>query len=217
MEGLPRQEEAGREGGSPASLDEFQVALLTGWAIKLVPHDAVPAVRQVYADLMHTAGDWLCPDDCEGHSRLAEAALHPKFRHGRCTRRVDALFHPDARVADSALAKKRAIHPPGVQRRVTVDEGEVFLFDFPPLHEQRQAACGILVLGRERESARFSVEPVDDADLTAIRDFVGEKTSQFVPEGGSHPRLAGVGLQKGRLVHHQEIVVLKNHSRRIRR
>lgn len=77
--------------------------------------------------------------------------------------------------------------------------------DLPPLHGETELAGGAGVFGDEHSAAGLAVESIDDGNLAAIGDFVGEKAAQAVPEGFHAAGGAGVDFEWGGFVHNDVV------------
>src|SRR3954468_9460514 len=89
--------------------------------------------------------------------------------------------------------------------RPTPDEGEIFLRDLLPLHEQTKPPGRRGILRDQDQAAGFTIEPIDDGNLAAIRDLKGEQLLQFAPERARVRRFRGMNEEKRRLVDDDEV------------
>ncbi len=201
------EQETLREFGRPAGLDELQIAALIR-TIDFVTHDGMPRVREVDADLVHAAGLGECADDAE-FAAVAGGEFHAfldfEARDRSDAIRVHGLFEIDFRVPDIALPEDRSIDRPFVLRRPAPDDRQVFLSDTPAFHLHAEESCRLIGLGDESEPAGFAIEPVDEGDLAAVDDLIGEQIPKSVPQRVCLPRFAWVGLEEWRLIDDEKL------------
>src|SRR5206468_4138522 len=86
---------------------------------------------------------------------------------------------------------------------------EIFLRDALLLHQQPKPPSGPGVLRYQHQPTRLPIEPVNDRNLTAVRDLEREHLFQLAPERPRTARLRRVNQKKGRLLDHQEILGLR--------
>ena len=123
---------------------------------------------------------------------------------------MNRLLEPDRRWRVNSLSGERRIDGFGIPFRPAPNDREIFLCDALLLHHQSQNAAPPAVLRHEHEPARFPVEPIDDRNLSAIRDLEREQMFQFAPECARSSRLGGMNEQKWRLLDDEEIIALRD-------
>lgn len=176
MKGVPREQQATRQGSRPARLDKFEVTALIR-PVDFISDNRKPAGLQMNADLMHSPGLGESTDQGKSltiRSRSLKAMYDFKTRRGETTRRMDSLFQPDPRFNVEPFAADRSVQLPGVQSWPSPDEGEVGFSDVVRLHLAAKRTGTFAGFSDQSQPARFPVESSDDRDLAAIDPFVGE-------------------------------------------
>lgn len=208
VESLPVEEEAGRETGRPAGLDEVEVTAFVG-AIELVPHDRMPGMGGVDADLVHASGERVTADQGESHAGLLfKATHHLETGEGFLAVGMNDLFDPHGRFGHVAFAQERSVDEELVAFRPSVHDGEVGFAELPAFHRLAQHAGGGLVFRDEDDPARLAVEPVDQGKMAAAGPFVGAEGLKTIEQGRRIPRNGRVHHQMRGLVHDEVILGL---------
>lgn len=97
--------------------------------------------------------------------------------------------------------------------RPAVDNGEIFLLNPPPLHGQTEVSRGRGIFRDQDKAACFTIEPVDDRNLSPIDEFKGEQFAEGRPEGRCAVGLARMYEKEGRLVDEEEIFRLGDNAK----
>jgi len=192
------------ERGRPAGANEFQVAFL-GWAIDFVADHRMSGMGRVDADLVGAAGEGFRLDERKRAEVVFEFLEDAKLGHRQRAARMDHSLEVDFGLQDLAPADDRGIDGESFRPWVAGEDREVGLPDFPLLHSDGGLACGGGGFGNEDHAARFAVETVDERNLAAVRDLVGEKFAQAVPQRLWPARLARVDQQAGGFVHGEQV------------
>jgi len=113
----------------------------------------------------------------EGNGKVVRQDIslqNTEIGEGGCAIGVNALFEMNPRGLHAALAEEWRIDRGVCPRGMTADEGEIGFFHIARGHGGGEETCGGGVFGDEHEAAGLAVQPVDDGDLPAIGNFVGE-------------------------------------------
>ena len=158
--------------------------------------------RQVDADLVGPPGDEVQLQERPQREALADAVSGGR----RAPVRHDG--HPRAVVRVAADGR---LDPPHGRRRCAGHEGQVGLLDPAGLELGHQGGLGAIVLGDHQQAAGVAVQAVHDAGAgdpgDAPVDGAGAP-QQGVDERAGGMAGAGVRDQAGRLVDHQQVLVL---------
>lgn len=170
----------------------------------------------MHPDLMRPASPRGRADDAEAITRgpVRKSLLDLEIGASWSARRMNGLLEPDHGRLVSALPGERRFHRLGIPFRPSPNNCEIFLCDPLRLHHQTKTAGRAGALRHEHQPARFPVEPIDDRNLSTIRDLEGEQMSQFAPECARSSRFARMNEQERRLLHHDEILALR-HDREV--
>lgn len=208
VEGLAVEEEAGREIGRPAGLDEVEVTALVG-SVELVPDDGMPGMGGMHADLVHASGERVAADQGESHAGLLfKPAHHLETGEGFLAVGMHDLFDPHGRFDHVAFAQERSVDEELFAVRPPMHDGEVGFAELPAFHRLAQHAGGGLVFRDEDDPARLAVEPVDQGKMAAAGALVGAEGLETIEQGRRIPRHGGVHHQVRRFVHDEVVLGL---------
>ena len=162
------------------------------------PHDAVPAA------VVTLRGRALTPaQHLEACPRGRAVGMH-------------RALEPDARGFLFAQAQQRRVHRERIPRGPAPNDGQIFLADASAHHVEGEPAGGGGGLGDEQQAAGLAVQTVDERDLAAVGDLVGEQGAQGVEERGGAAGPRRMDEQVRRLADHHPIGVL-GHDRNRKR
>src|SRR5450755_398168 len=172
----------------------------------------------MHPDLMRASSLRNRSDNAEAVvSRAAtESALGGEFSARRNTRRMNRLLEPDWRWRVNSLSGERRIHRFGIPFRPAPDDRDIFFSDALLLHHHAKAPGRGRVLRHEHQPAGFAVEPVDDRNLSAVRDLEGKQMFQFAPECARASWFGGMNEQEWRLLDDDEIIALRDYREVVR-
>ena len=171
-------------------LDESQIQRLIG-AVNFVSDDRMTNRGKVNPDLMRSACQWRGPNDTKFPSIvLYESFFDCEFRSGGGPGGTHSLLQPDWRGTVFALSSKRRAYELLVPVWPAARDGKVFLPDSVLLHRQTESPGGCARFCNQDQSARFTIEPVNDGNLATIFHFKSEQLAQFEPK---RSRTAGLG------------------------
>lgn len=202
VQGVAEVEEACGEGVGPAGFDEFQVSGGAVGAVEFVAEKGVAGVVQVHADLMHATGNRMGFNERKGISPAGgmgkggvEALEHVAVGEAGSAVGMHGLHEVDGAFGELSAAAQGGVDAKFLFVGPAVDEGVVNLGELPAHHGFAEGAGGVAVFGDKHETARFAVEPVDDGELGAVDNFVGQQVVQAIQQGGRAAGLGGVDLQ----------------------
>jgi hypothetical protein len=210
MERLSWQEKFSRQFICPPGLDEAEVELFVR-PINFIADNRMTEMGEMDPELVRSSRLGNCPNDCESSWLTGwpnESLFDSKIAPGRRPLGVDRLLEPDGRVLVCALARERCIDPRLLPFRPAVHDREILLRDFTPFHGATEAPRRGGIFRDQDETARLAIEPVDDRDLTAVNQLVGEQLAQRGPERRGAIGLARMNEKKGRFVDQKVIVRL---------
>jgi len=129
-------------------------------AVEAVPHDRMPDMRHVHADLVGAAGFNPDPDQ----RTLPESLLEPVFRHRLTPPLLQdrLLFAVDRMPADPGFYPSR-------RRRRSPDQGQILLFRKTILELSLQRFHGRPCFGGHHDAAGILIEPVNEAGPIQLR------------------------------------------------
>src|ERR1043166_1648143 len=105
MQRVARKQQSLRKGGSPAGLDEVEIARLVR-AVDLVADDGVSAVCEVDADLVHPSRRRKCAHERKLRTALVKTPLDAEPRERRRAVGMHTLLQVDRRWTDVALSQQ---------------------------------------------------------------------------------------------------------------
>ena len=141
VERVTRKQQSIRERGSPARLNELEVAIL-GRAVDFVPNHGVAGMGGVDADLVGAAGERFCLQQRKSAVAVFEFLEHTEFRDGHCAQRVDHSLEVDLGIPNLSPTNNRGINCKSLLRRMTDDDGKIGLLDYTLLHRDGRLARG---------------------------------------------------------------------------
>ncbi len=192
-------------------VDKIQVATLIG-TINFVPQDRVPKVRQMNPNLVHASSDRACLHQRHGKGFVGMASEHTELGAAGCPICMDALLHINLRMSHLTLAKKWRVQVHVLPRWPTAHNSEIRLMNVVFLHGHAEPPRTGRSLRDQHRAARFPVQAIDDGNLPAIGDLVGQQVFDSMPQGQRAIRFARMDLQRGRLVHDDVLISLVQNS-----
>lgn len=163
---------------------------------------------QVNADLVHASSFRKCADDAELVAITGgepESLLHSEACHRRYAVRMYRLLQVDLRGAHVTLPENGSLYRPFFLLWPAPDDRQILLSDPSSLHLLAQEACRLASLCNQCESTGFTIESIDDRNLAAIHDLVGQEVPETIPECIRLPRFAWVGLEERGLIDDDEL------------
>lgn len=185
-----------------AVFHECQIAIFV-MPVEFVADDRVTDVREVNPDLMFATGVRANLQQSKAPFRALETPLDPEFGGGLRAIGSNAVLDYD--LAGFVLAE-RLVDNLVILRRPAVDDGPVFLGDFPRFPGLPEAAGELIGFCHQNQAAGFAVEPVDQVGDRVFAHMQPDATNQTGPGVG----LGGMAHEPGRLVEHQQLIVFKN-------
>src|SRR5581483_5373347 len=119
---------------------------------------------------------------------------------------MNHLFEPDRRVAMSALSVQGGINERVFPFGPAPDNGQIFLLQLSPLHQQPESARNGGFLRHQNEAAGFAIEPIHYGYLAAGSNFEREESAQFLPQSSHAIRFRGMNQEKRRFIDDSVIV-----------
>lgn len=209
MERVAREPKPAFQFRRPAGLDKLEVKPFVR-SVDFVADDGVAQGGEMHADLVSAPGAGKSADDGKAVSVCTprETVLDPKLRPSGQAQGMNHLFQPDRRANMRALPGERRVNGVRFPFRPAPDDREIFFSDPLFLHEQAKTARGGSVLRDQHQAAGLTIEPVDDGNLSAVRDLKSEELFQFAPERAGRAWLGRMHEQERRLFDDDEIVTL---------
>ena len=183
VEGLAGEYEVAAEFFGPAAFDELQKSRLFG-AVDFIAHDGKAEMGKMDADLMGAAGEGQAGNFTEAAARVGPSSQAAEAGETLSPLRMHRALQPDRTGLHQTLADDGLIDIDFLPVRMSVDQGEVFLFRLAVLQAHRQRARGLRVFRHQNEPARLAIQPRDDGGLAAIRHFEREQLLQPTEQGG---------------------------------
>ena len=109
-----------------------------------------------------------------------------------------------------ALSIKGRINEPAFPLGPTADNGQIFFFKSPPLHQQPKSARNIGFLRYQDQATGLAVETIHNGYLAAGSNFEREKPAQFLPQRSRAIRFRGMNEEKRRFTNDSIIVSFIN-------
>ncbi len=177
-------------------------AAVTGSGVKVVPHDPVPGLSQVNAQLVRSARLWVEFNQRHVRCRGEDPVFSNRLLPGRI--RIHS-----ATIA--AVGTDRPLETPSARARVSPDKGKVSLVDGTPAEKLGKFAMSFFIPCQQHESGRAQVKAMDQPQRRrcerlplrlALRQRLNDPLRRPV-----RIRPPGCEAQAGRLVDDQQTII----------
>ena len=212
MESLTIQNEPGAVlGGVGMATRQLEEELLVE-PVEFVPHDRKPRMACVDPDLVEPAGSR--PGQKQGVGRAPSHHLEIGHRPAPFAggNHADCLAH-----ARSRIGAEGSVHTEPFCRGHAIDQSQILFGHLPGLELAREERGRLSGPAEEHDSARFPVQPVDDADARFVQGLTS-RLEKKAEEGVLEVASRGMDREVGRFVDRQYPIVLEeNRDRKIDR
>ena len=161
MEGVAGENQGLSLGFGQSFLDEREVQFFVS-AVDLVAHDGMPQVIQVNPDLMFASCSGEDPKEGEGPFGTHETLIDQEIGLSFSAIGPNAVL--DRKTTVEVFAQRCVDGSPGL-RYMSVDDGEVFLFDGMRLPDFPELHCSGAVLGNQDKASGLSIQAIDEVHL----------------------------------------------------